>query len=61
MKPLHEIGLTFALIAVVLAFVLAVAGNYLWAVIAFVFGLVVGERCADTILDAEKQRREIDE
>ena len=58
MKPLHEIGLAFALIALVLAFVLALAGNYLWAVIAFVFGLVVGERCADTILDAEQGGRE---
>jgi len=58
MKPLHEIGLTFALIAFVLAFVLAGAGNYLWAVIAFVFGLMVGERCADAILDAEQGGRE---
>jgi len=58
MKPLHEIGLTFVLIAFVLAFVLALAGNYLWAVIAFVFGLVVGERCADAILDAEQGGRE---
>ena len=61
MKPLHELGLSVTLCALVSAFLLAIAGNYLWAAMLLAVALVIGTRSADAIQDAEQRRREIDE